>query len=123
LSKRYLIGRKSVAKGDILLDHDTISGSHAYFYKNGNEYYLEDNHSTNGTMVNGTKITQSKITHNDSIYFGEYQSSLNELITLSKINQQKPIIQKSQEKQSTPKQKCPECGMVIEKNSTCKFCK
>jgi pSer/pThr/pTyr-binding forkhead associated (FHA) protein len=113
----YLIGRKSVAKADILLDNDTVSAHHASFFKQGSDYVVEDSGSTNGTFVNGKKVSQSVITAHDTLHFGEYRSSLQELITLSSIDSEEKV-----KDSVVAKQKCPDCGMIIEKDSICSFC-
>jgi ABC-type multidrug transport system ATPase subunit len=41
----------------MVLDHVSASRVHAKITASGNEYYLTDNHSTNGVVVNGKKIS------------------------------------------------------------------
>ena len=48
------IGRDSSC--DIVLDHVSVSKTHAKIVAKGNLYYLVDNNSTNGIVVNGKKV-------------------------------------------------------------------
>ena len=41
---------------DIVLNHIGVSKSHAKITAKANKYYLQDNNSTNGTMINGKKV-------------------------------------------------------------------
>jgi len=67
------IGRNSTC--DIVLDHVSVSKMHAKILSKGNHFYIEDNNSTNGIMVNGRRV--------------DYQCKLNEkdiiIITNSKL--------------------------------------
>ena len=51
----YLIG-KLKAKTDIWIDDEAISRIHAKIQKEGEEYYLYDMNSTNGTFLNGRRL-------------------------------------------------------------------
>lgn len=68
---RTTIGRRSVS--DIHLDHLAISGEHAAVLKVGEDFYLEDVGSTNGTRVNAQLIKRHLLQHDDLIEFGKYQ--------------------------------------------------
>ena len=48
--ERFTIGRK--AHNDIQIDNLAVSGEHAALQMTGNEVFLEDLNSTNGTYVN-----------------------------------------------------------------------
>lgn len=57
----YPLGKKSVTIGrrpanSIYIDDLAVSGKHAGITKIGNDYYVEDLASTNGTMVNAQVI-------------------------------------------------------------------
>ncbi|MCL2361836.1 MAG: FHA domain-containing protein [Defluviitaleaceae bacterium] len=41
---------------DVVLDHIGVSKSHAKITAKANKYYLQDNNSTNGIMINGKKV-------------------------------------------------------------------
>lgn len=59
---------------DILLHSNVVSRHHAKISKRGNDYYIEDLNSTNGTYVNGTalEVGQEKILHPmDKIVFAD----------------------------------------------------
>jgi len=53
------IGRD--ATNDIVLEHPMASRKHASIVKEGTEFTLQDNNSTNGTYVNGVKVEKSTI--------------------------------------------------------------
>lgn len=68
---------------DLLIDYDkTISRRHCMLIKRGNEYFIKDLNSTNGTFLNGSKVyfDERAIHHEDRIRFGktEMQFLLNE---------------------------------------------
>jgi predicted component of type VI protein secretion system len=50
-----------------------VSGSHAVVRTIGNDSFLEDLDSTNGTMVNGKPIKKHILQHGDVIELGKYQ--------------------------------------------------
>jgi len=56
---RLSIGR--VESCDIVIDHPRISRVHAYVYKDGANWVIEDNGSGNGTFVNGTRVLKATI--------------------------------------------------------------
>jgi len=68
---RTTIGRRSVS--DIHLDHLAVSGEHAAILKIGQDFFLEDVGSTNGTRVNAKSIKRHLLQHDDLIEFGKYQ--------------------------------------------------
>ena len=72
---RFRIGRSP--EGDIFIDDGVVSSEHAVIEKVGSpdakmvdEYYLEDQNSTNGTFLNGKKTTRQKLNHEDVIRVG-----------------------------------------------------
>lgn len=65
------IGRKHV--NDLHLDDLSVSGSHAKILTVGNDSFIEDLNSTNGTFINGNRINKSQLKNNDEIKIGEYQ--------------------------------------------------
>jgi pSer/pThr/pTyr-binding forkhead associated (FHA) protein len=72
LSKeRMTIGRRPV--NDIHIDNLAVSGEHAAITTIGNDSFLEDMNSTNGTLVNSKPIKKHVLHHNDVIEFGKYQ--------------------------------------------------
>jgi len=61
-------------KSDIPISQGTVSGKHALIIKDGDQHYLEDVGSRNGTFINGAKITErSPLANNDSIKFGQFE--------------------------------------------------
>ena len=69
--ERITIGRRPV--NDIHIDNLAVSGEHAAITTIGNDSFLEDMNSTNGTLVNNKSIKKHVLHHNDIIEFGKYQ--------------------------------------------------
>lgn len=67
--ERTTLGRRPY--NDIVIDHLAVSGEHAVIEMQGQQVYLEDLHSTNGTHVNGKAITRQLLQHNDTIEIGK----------------------------------------------------
>ena len=65
---RTTIGRRSF--NDIVINHRSVSGEHALIRREGQDIYLEDLHSTNGTFVNGRFIKRQRLEHNDTVEIG-----------------------------------------------------
>jgi pSer/pThr/pTyr-binding forkhead associated (FHA) protein len=49
----------------------TISGKHCQIYRQGNEYFIKDLGSTNGTLVNGQKVEETRLKEGDEIKLGD----------------------------------------------------
>jgi hypothetical protein len=72
LSKdRTTLGRRPY--NDIVIDNLAVSGEHAVLLMNGNEVYLEDLNSTNGTYVNGKAVKKQLLQNSDTIEIGKYK--------------------------------------------------
>lgn len=69
--ERMTIGRRPT--NQIHIDNLAVSGVHAVIVTIGNDSFLEDLNSTNGTMVNGKTIKKYVLQHEDVIEFGKYQ--------------------------------------------------
>jgi pSer/pThr/pTyr-binding forkhead associated (FHA) protein len=69
--ERTTIGRRPA--NDIHIDNLAVSGDHAVITTIGNDSFLEDLDSTNGTMVNKKPIKKHVLHHGDVIEFGKYQ--------------------------------------------------
>lgn len=52
---------------DIQLEDDAVSRRHARITLEGDEYYVEDLGSSNGTFVNGSRIQRAKLSEGDTI--------------------------------------------------------
>ncbi len=68
---KITVGRR--ATNDIHIDNLAVSGEHATIVTIGNDSFLEDLGSTNGTLVNGKTIKKHVLQHADVIEFGKYQ--------------------------------------------------
>lgn len=72
LSKeRTTIGRKP--DNDIHIDNLAVSGHHAVIVTILNDSFVEDLHSTNGTLVNGRPIEKHFLQNGDVIEIGKYR--------------------------------------------------
>ncbi len=72
LSKdRTTIGRRS--HNDVVIDNLAVSGEHAVMFKAGDEYYIEDLGSTNGTTVNGQPVKKHLMQGGDFVEIGKYR--------------------------------------------------
>jgi pSer/pThr/pTyr-binding forkhead associated (FHA) protein len=69
--ERITIGRRPT--NDIHIDNLAVSGDHAVITTIGNDSFLEDLNSTNGTVVNDKPVKKHVLYHNDVIEFGKYQ--------------------------------------------------
>jgi hypothetical protein len=58
---------------DIVIDNLAVSGEHAALQMVGNEVFIEDINSTNGTYINGKSIKKQLLQHNDTVEIGKYK--------------------------------------------------
>jgi pSer/pThr/pTyr-binding forkhead associated (FHA) protein len=68
---RTTLGRRPY--NDIVIDNLAVSGEHAVLQMTGNEVYLEDLNSTNGTYVNGKAVKKQLLANNDTVEIGKYK--------------------------------------------------
>lgn len=68
---RTTLGRRPY--NDIVIDNLAVSGEHAVVQMSGQEVYLEDLNSTNGTYINGKAIKKQLLQNNDSVDIGKYK--------------------------------------------------
>lgn len=67
----------SIGRGpdnDIVLDHVSMSGSHAIIFNIGGTYQLQDLNSTNGTFLNGVPVTETVLSNGSRINFGSVEA-------------------------------------------------
>lgn len=69
--ERMTIGRRP--SNDIHIDNLAVSGEHAVIIQMGNDFYIEDLESTNGTLVNEKPVKKHLLQHADVVAFGKYQ--------------------------------------------------
>ena len=67
---RTTLGRRPY--NDVVIDNLAVSGEHAVLQMSGNEIYLEDLNSTNGTYVNGKAVRKQLLQSGDFIEIGRY---------------------------------------------------
>jgi pSer/pThr/pTyr-binding forkhead associated (FHA) protein len=58
---------------DIVIDNLAVSGEHAVLQMAGNDVFIEDLNSTNGTYINGKAIKKQLLAHNDTVEIGKYK--------------------------------------------------
>ena len=76
--REYMIDKDSISIGrkhgnDIQLNDLTVSGRHSLITVAGQNTYVDDLGSTNGTLLNGARIAKSLLKHGDIIQVGNYQ--------------------------------------------------
>lgn len=64
------IGRKPGS--GVLLDHAAVSGEHANIFTVGDDSFIQDLNSTNGTFVNAKRITKHHLRNGDVIMIGKH---------------------------------------------------
>ncbi|MBK5206348.1 MAG: FHA domain-containing protein [Polaromonas sp.] len=67
---RTSLGRRPY--NDIVIDNLAVSGEHAVLQMSGNEVYLVDLNSTNGTYVNGKAVKKQLLQSGDVFEIGKY---------------------------------------------------
>ena len=68
---RTTLGRRPY--NDIVIDNLAVSGEHAVLQMTGNEVYLEDLNSSNGTYINGKAVKKQLLQNSDTIEIGKYK--------------------------------------------------
>jgi pSer/pThr/pTyr-binding forkhead associated (FHA) protein len=68
---RLTVGRRP--DSDIFLDDITVSRDHAILVRRGNDYYLDDCGSLNGTYVNRRRIESHRLSDGDELQVGKYK--------------------------------------------------
>jgi len=68
---RTTLGRRPY--NDVVIDNLAISGEHAVFQMTGNEVFIEDLNSTNGTYVNGKAAKKQQLANGDTVEVGKYK--------------------------------------------------
>jgi hypothetical protein len=58
---------------DIVIDNLAVSGEHAVLQMLGQDVFIEDLNSTNGTYINGKAIKKQMLVHNDTVEIGKYK--------------------------------------------------
>jgi pSer/pThr/pTyr-binding forkhead associated (FHA) protein len=69
--ERLTIGRRP--DSDIFLDDVTVSRDHALLVRRGNEWFLDDCGSLNGTYVNRERIESHRLQDGDELQVGKYK--------------------------------------------------
>ncbi|HDQ13230.1 MAG TPA: FHA domain-containing protein [Sediminispirochaeta sp.] len=73
--RRFSIGRGT--DRDLILSTAGVSRRHACVYRDGNDLYIEDSDSRNGTFLNGARIEGRRLLHHgDILQIGGYEFSI-----------------------------------------------
>jgi hypothetical protein len=93
------IGRRPGS--DILLDNMAISGNHATIFTIGEDSFIQDLNSTNGTFVNNKRITKHHLQNGDVVSIGNHTLSyINENAAKSGPNFAKTVIINPQQQET-----------------------
>ena len=68
---RTTLGRRPY--NDIVIDNLAVSGEHAVLQMVGQDVFIEDQNSTNGTYINGRAVKKQLLQHNDTVEIGKYK--------------------------------------------------
>ncbi|MDP2819842.1 MAG: FHA domain-containing protein [Polaromonas sp.] len=68
---RTSLGRRPY--NDIVIDNLAVSGEHAVLQMSGNEVFVEDLNSTNGTYLNGKALKKQQLSNGDTVEIGKYK--------------------------------------------------
>lgn len=68
---RMTVGRRP--DSDVFLDDVTVSRDHAVIVRRGDDYYLDDCGSLNGTYVNRHRIESQRLSDGDELQIGKYK--------------------------------------------------
>jgi pSer/pThr/pTyr-binding forkhead associated (FHA) protein len=71
--ERLTIGRRP--DSDVFLDDVTVSRDHALLIRRGDDYWLDDCGSLNGTYVNRSRIDSHRLADGDELQIGKYKLS------------------------------------------------
>ena len=70
---RLTVGRRP--DSDVFLDDVTVSRDHALLVRRGDDWYLDDCGSLNGTYVNRSRIESHRLQDGDELQVGKYKLS------------------------------------------------
>ncbi len=69
--EKTVLGRRPY--NDIVIDNLAVSGEHAQLQMLGNDVFIEDLNSTNGTYINGKAVRKQLLVNNDTVEIGKYK--------------------------------------------------
>ncbi|HEY0515713.1 MAG TPA: FHA domain-containing protein [Solirubrobacteraceae bacterium] len=69
--ERITIGRRP--ESEVFLDDVTVSRDHALLIHRGDDWYLDDCGSLNGTYVNRSRIESQRLEEGDEVQIGKYK--------------------------------------------------
>ena len=74
----FLIDQETTTAGRdpgsaVFLDDVTVSRKHAIVERRGDEWFVKDTGSLNGTYVNGEQVDETKLTTGDEVQIGKFK--------------------------------------------------
>ncbi len=74
----FLIDQETTTAGRdpgsaVFLDDITVSRKHAIVERRGDEWFVKDTGSLNGTYVNGEQVDETKLTTGDEVQIGKFK--------------------------------------------------
>jgi pSer/pThr/pTyr-binding forkhead associated (FHA) protein len=69
IKDKTTLGRRPY--NDIVIDNLAVSGEHAVLQMVGQDVFIEDLNSTNGTYINGKAVKKQLLAHNDTVEIGK----------------------------------------------------
>lgn len=95
------IGRRPGS--DILLDNMAVSGNHASIFTIGEDSFIQDANSTNGTFVNNKRITKHHLASGDVVSIGNHTLTyINENAAKGAANLAKTVIISPHQQEGVP---------------------
>ncbi|MFP7696121.1 FHA domain-containing protein [Trueperella sp. LYQ143] len=78
MGARFLLNADSTTvgrhpKSDIFLDDVTVSRKHALLLRSGQDFFVRDSGSLNGTYVNMEQVEEAKLEDGDEVRIGKFQ--------------------------------------------------
>jgi pSer/pThr/pTyr-binding forkhead associated (FHA) protein len=98
--KTVFVGRSSDL--DMVLVEDMVSRKHAGIHVQGEQVWIEDLGSTNGTFVNGEKIKRARLKEGDRVLIG---TSILKLVATDASSTREPNLDARQELESVAAQR------------------
>lgn len=83
------VGRKG--DNDLIIEDPSVSGHHAKVVKIQSVYFVEDLHSTNGTLINNTPVERYQLHDTDVIMIGSYRLHFQDVVKADMVPAWSPV--------------------------------
>lgn len=87
--ERMSVGR--TIDNDIVLPSDHVSRVHAYFFRNGSSWFIADNDSKNGILVNGVPVKEAPLVPGDLVQIGDQLFRFNHPQLAPRVETLRPV--------------------------------